>query len=95
MVYQVARCVHIPVIGIGGIRTAEDAIEFMIAGATAIQVGTATFVNPRAALDIIAGMEKWLADKGITDVNDIVGTVEIPGNGGGCREASMRSEGDR
>jgi dihydroorotate dehydrogenase (NAD+) catalytic subunit len=81
MVWQVARIVKIPVIGIGGIMTAEDALEFFIAGATAIQVGTANFVNPRATTDILDGIETFLMQNGITDIKEIIGTLEI--NDGG------------
>jgi dihydroorotate dehydrogenase (NAD+) catalytic subunit len=77
MVWQVARIAKIPVIGIGGIMTAEDALEFFIAGATAIQVGTANFVNPRATTDIIDGIETFLMENGITDIKEIIGTLEI------------------
>lgn len=75
IVYDVARAVRIPVIGCGGISSGEDAIEFLMAGATAVQVGTATFANPRALLDVAEGMEAWLAERGIEDVNDIVGAA--------------------
>ena len=61
MVWQVARTARVPVIGIGGIMRGEDAVEFLLAGATAVQVGTANFVNPRAALDIVAGIEAYLS----------------------------------
>jgi len=76
MVWQVARKSKLPIIGIGGIMTAEDALEFLITGATAIQVGTANFVNPRTTVDIIEGIEAFLADQGIASVMDIVGTLE-------------------
>ena len=75
MVWQVAESVSIPIIGIGGITTAEDAIEFMLAGASAVQVGTANFINPKAAEDIILGMEKYLSGKSIAAVRDIIGTA--------------------
>jgi dihydroorotate dehydrogenase (NAD+) catalytic subunit len=77
MVWQVAQVAQIPIIGIGGIMTAEDALEFIIAGATAIQVGTANFVNPRATIDIIKGLEAFLEEKGITDIKELVGTLEV------------------
>jgi dihydroorotate dehydrogenase (NAD+) catalytic subunit len=77
MVWQVARIAKIPVIGIGGIMTAEDALEFFIAGATAIQVGTANFVNPCATTDIIDGIETFLMENGMTDIKEIIGTLEI------------------
>ncbi len=77
MVWQVARISKIPIIGIGGIMTAEDALEFLIAGASAVQVGTANFVNPHATIDIIDGIEAFLAERDIPSVKDIVGTLEI------------------
>ena len=76
MVWQVAQKSKIPVIGIGGIMTAEDALEFLIAGATAIQVGTANFVNPGVTTEIIDGIEAFLAERDIASVKDIVGTLE-------------------
>jgi dihydroorotate dehydrogenase (NAD+) catalytic subunit len=76
MVWQVARTVRVPVIGIGGIRRAEDAIEFFIAGATAVQIGTANFIDPRTTLDVIAGIEHYLRRHGIRDISDLVGTLE-------------------
>lgn len=77
MVYEAAHAVDIPVIGMGGIMTAEDAVEFMMAGARAVQVGTANFVDVRAMPKIIEGMESWLDARGIKDVNDIVGTASL------------------
>lgn len=76
MVWQVAQAAKIPVIGIGGIMTAMDALEFFIAGATAVQIGTANFVNPHATLDIIDGIEKFLVQNKIARVADIIGTLE-------------------
>lgn len=73
IVYDVAKAVRVPVIGCGGISTGEDAIEFLMAGATAVQVGTATFANPRALLDVRDGIETWLTANGIEDVNEIIG----------------------
>jgi dihydroorotate dehydrogenase (NAD+) catalytic subunit len=75
MVWEVARAVNIPVIGIGGIMTAHDALEFIIAGATAVQVGTANFTNPRIAEDIIEGLTKYLKDNKITDIKNIMGAL--------------------
>jgi dihydroorotate dehydrogenase (NAD+) catalytic subunit len=77
MVWQVARTARVPVIGIGGIMRGEDAVEFLLAGATAVQVGTANFVNPRAALDIVAGIEAYLTRHGIGDVADIIGKLQV------------------
>jgi dihydroorotate dehydrogenase (NAD+) catalytic subunit len=77
MVWQVARTARVPVIGIGGIMRGEDAVEFLLAGATAVQVGTANFVNPRAALDIAAGIEAYLSRHGIGDVADIIGKLQV------------------
>jgi dihydroorotate dehydrogenase (NAD+) catalytic subunit len=75
MVWQAARAVNIPVVGIGGIMTAEDALEFIIAGATAVQVGTANFVNPGATMEIIDGISRYLQDKHIASVKQLVGGV--------------------
>jgi dihydroorotate dehydrogenase (NAD+) catalytic subunit len=77
MVWQVVQTVQVPVIGIGGIMTAKDALEFLIAGATAVQVGTANFINPHATIDIIDGIEAFLMQRNITDIADVIGTIEI------------------
>lgn len=77
MVWQVAQSVKIPVIGVGGIVCARDALEFLIAGADAVQVGTANFVNPHATIDIIEGIEEFLIEKKISSIRDIIGTLEI------------------
>ena len=76
MVHQVVRTVNIPVIGMGGILEPRDALEFLIAGAGAIQVGTANFINPRAALNIINGLETFLSEHGINAINDIIGSLK-------------------
>jgi len=73
MVYQVSRKVNIPVIGIGGIRTAEDALEFIMAGASAVQVGTANFFDPAVTIKIIDGISRWCTAKGIHKLSDIRG----------------------
>ena len=75
MAYQCARATNIPVIGCGGISTAEDVLEYLIAGASAVQVGTATFINPTAMVTIIADLERLLQREGIASVREIVGTV--------------------
>ena len=75
MVYQVAHAVKIPVIGLGGIMTAEDAIEFLMCGATAIEIGTANFVDPAVTLKVRDGLNDWLDRHGVTDVHDIIGTI--------------------
>ena len=77
MVYEASRAVSIPVIGMGGITTAEDAIEFFLAGADAIAVGTAIFSNPAAPMEVIAGINTWLDDHGIKSLSGIVGAVKI------------------
>jgi dihydroorotate dehydrogenase (NAD+) catalytic subunit len=77
MVWQVVQNVKIPVVGIGGIMTAEDALEFLMAGAVAIQVGTANFINPNATIEIIEGIETFLVEKGIFDVAGIINTLEV------------------
>ena len=76
MVYQTAHAVKLPIIGMGGIATAEDAIEFMMAGATGISVGTVNFVNPRATVDIVEGIEKFMKEQKIEDIREIIGCVE-------------------
>jgi len=75
MVWQVAKAVKIPVIGIGGIMTASDAIEFILAGATAVQVGTASFIDPVAPVKILEGIESYLVRKGLSDIRDITGII--------------------
>ncbi|MBT0654132.1 dihydroorotate dehydrogenase [Geomobilimonas luticola] len=75
MVWQVARAVKLPIIGIGGIMSATDALEFMLAGATAIQVGTANFLDPTAAQTIARDMERYLAEQGIADVKELIGAL--------------------
>lgn len=73
MVWQVAQAVSIPIVGIGGVGTSEDAIQFLMAGATAVQVGTASFVNPRASTNIVDGIEAFLVREGIADVHELIG----------------------
>lgn len=77
MVHQVVKRVSIPVIGIGGIMDYRDALEFLLVGARAIQVGTASFVNPRATLDILEGLEGYCSEKGIDRIRDIIGTLVV------------------
>jgi dihydroorotate dehydrogenase (NAD+) catalytic subunit len=72
-VYQVASTVDVPIIGCGGVSTGEDAIEFMLAGANAVQVGTATFVNPLAPMQVLEGIEAYCCSRGVTDVCALVG----------------------
>jgi len=76
MVWQVAKAVKLPIIGIGGIMNAIDALEFMLAGATAVQVGTASFINPGAAQKIAEDMEAWLVANGVADVKSLIGALE-------------------
>jgi dihydroorotate dehydrogenase (NAD+) catalytic subunit len=76
MVWQVAQVARIPVIGIGGIMKAEDALEYFIAGASAVQVGTANFINPHITTDVIDGIERFLAERGIANISDVIGTLE-------------------
>ncbi|MEW5908349.1 MAG: dihydroorotate dehydrogenase [Thermodesulfobacteriota bacterium] len=77
MVWQVVNAVRIPVIGIGGILTAEDALEFLIAGARAIEVGTANFINPRSTIEILDGIERYLIAEGIEHIDGIIGSILI------------------
>lgn len=76
MVYQVANAVKLPIIGMGGCMCAEDALEFMMAGATAVAVGTANFNNPYATRDIINGMEEYMIRNNIEDINELIGCVK-------------------
>ena len=76
MVYQVANAVDLPIIGMGGICNYEDAIEFMMAGATMVSIGTANFHDPYTTIKVIDGMRKFMEEKGIEDINDIIGCVK-------------------
>ena len=80
MVWQVAQVVDVPIVGIGGILTPSDALEFLIAGATAVQVGTANFVNPRATMDIIDGIEAYMLRHRFKVVTDVIGSLQCPGS---------------
>ncbi len=75
MVWQTARKTSLPIIGMGGIVTAEDALEFILAGATAVGVGTANFINPRATVDVIEGLESFMVEQGVENMRDLVGKV--------------------
>ncbi|MCK5856384.1 MAG: dihydroorotate dehydrogenase [Bacteroidales bacterium] len=75
MVWQVSKAVNIPIIGMGGIMNATDAIEFMLAGASAIQVGTANFIDPTVSMKIVDGIEDYMRRHGVTDVNDLIGAM--------------------
>jgi len=75
MVWQVAKAVKIPVIGMGGIMTASDAIEFILAGATAVQIGTASFIDPQASIKILEGIESYMIEKKFSDLSEIIGYI--------------------
>jgi dihydroorotate dehydrogenase (NAD+) catalytic subunit len=75
MVWQCARAVKVPIIGIGGIMNASDAIEFFLAGASAVQVGTASFIDPVSSVRILEGIEKYLEEKKIGDIKEIIGLI--------------------
>jgi len=75
MVYQVANAVKIPVIGMGGIMTAEDALEFILAGATAVSIGTANFINPDTTIQVIEGIEAYMKKYGVEDIHELIGAV--------------------
>lgn len=77
MVYQVARSVNIPILGLGGIVTANDAIEYMLAGASAISIGTGNFIAPDTAIKVVDGIEDYMKKYNIQDINEIVGTVQM------------------
>jgi dihydroorotate dehydrogenase (NAD+) catalytic subunit len=76
MVWQVAKAVNIPVIGLGGIMNADDALQFIMAGATAVQVGTANFVDPTATIKIIDGVHDYCQRHGVNDINDLIGIIK-------------------
>lgn len=76
MVWQVARAVNIPVVGLGGIMNATDAIEFLMAGATAIEIGTANFIDPTTTIRVINGINEWLDNHGVKDVHEIIGCMK-------------------
>jgi dihydroorotate dehydrogenase (NAD+) catalytic subunit len=78
MVWQASRAVRIPVCGIGGISSAEDALKFLLCGATAVQVGTANYLDPTAAGEVADGIERWCAREGVARVRDLVGALELP-----------------
>ena len=76
MVYQVAHAVQVPVIGLGGISNAKDALEFLIAGASAIEIGTANFLDPTVSVKVVQGIDEYLEKHGFSSVKDIIGTCE-------------------
>jgi dihydroorotate dehydrogenase (NAD+) catalytic subunit len=78
MVYETARAVKIPILGMGGIVTPEDAVEFLLAGATAIQVGTASYADPRAVERLAKGLESWCRSNNIEKLSSLTGALEIP-----------------
>ena len=76
MVYQVATAVNLPIIGMGGIRNTEDALELILAGATAVSVGTANFANPMVTMEIVDGIEQYMQMHGVADINELIGAVK-------------------
>ena len=76
MVYQVANAVDVPIIGMGGISTAEDALEFIMAGATAVSVGSANFINPATTLEVVDGIKTYMERHQINDINELIGCVK-------------------
>jgi dihydroorotate dehydrogenase (NAD+) catalytic subunit len=75
IVYQVASAIDAPIVGCGGIMTGADAVEFLMAGATAVQVGTATFANPRAPLDVLEGLQRFMEEHNVSDVRELIGAA--------------------
>jgi dihydroorotate dehydrogenase (NAD+) catalytic subunit len=73
MVFEAARVVHIPVIGCGGIACAEDALEFIMAGATAVQIGTASLTNPQLGLNVLEGIESFMGQNGVQNLAELIG----------------------
>lgn len=82
LTWQVRQAVKVPIVGMGGILTARDALEFILAGATAVQVGTANFVKPAAAIEVVDGLERWLAAREIGSVRELVGTLRREAHAG-------------
>lgn len=76
MVWQCSKAVSVPILGMGGVTTGTDAVEFMLAGATAVAVGTANFMNPQATVDVIDGIIDYCEEQGVSDVNDLIGALE-------------------
>ena len=76
MVYQVANAVNLPIIGMGGIQNTEDALELILAGATAVSVGTANFANPMVTMEIVDGIEQYMQMHGVADINELIGAVK-------------------
>ena len=76
MVYQVAQAVNVPIIGMGGIMNAEDALEFIMAGATAVSIGTANFHNPNVTIEVIEGIRQFMEKNGVKDINELIGCVK-------------------
>jgi dihydroorotate dehydrogenase (NAD+) catalytic subunit len=77
MVWQVAKAVKVPLIGIGGIMSATDALEFILAGATAVQIGTANFLTPAASQEIALGMEQWLMENRVESLRELIGSLNV------------------
>ena len=77
MVWQVAQAVNIPVVGLGGIMNAKDAIEFILAGATAIQIGTANFIDPQVSVKIVKGIKEYMIRHQVSDINDLIGAINL------------------
>jgi dihydroorotate dehydrogenase (NAD+) catalytic subunit len=76
-VWQARRRVDVPIMGVGGIRTASDAVQYLLAGACLVQVGTASFADPRAALRVLTGLNRWAHDHGVTGLQELVGSGRV------------------
>ena len=76
MVWQCHQAIDVPILGMGGVTTGTDAVEFMLAGATAVAVGTANFMNPHATIDVVEGIEAYCEEQGVSDVNELIGALE-------------------
>jgi dihydroorotate dehydrogenase (NAD+) catalytic subunit len=87
MVWQVAQTVRLPILGMGGIVTGEDAVEFLLAGATAVAVGTASFIDPTSVVKVIEGLRDYCAASGVTEVRELVGAARISGRTATCRRS--------
>jgi len=87
MVWQAAQAVRLPILGMGGIVTGEDAVEFLLAGASAVAVGTASFIDPTSVVKVIEGVRDYCAANGIMEIRELVGGVQIPGRTAPCRRS--------
>jgi dihydroorotate dehydrogenase (NAD+) catalytic subunit len=83
LVYEASKVIKIPIIGLGGIETPDDIAEYILAGASAVQVGTASFVDPRATETLVRGLERWCKDNRVPEISKLRGGIDVAGTGSG------------